>query len=60
MAWFQTPDWTEFQEIRQEILLQILEVVERAGTSFAFPTQTVHLVSEASENSEPGLPSKNG
>jgi MscS family membrane protein len=47
MAWFQTPDWSEFQLIRQEILLKFMEVVERAGTSFAFPTRTVHLVGGA-------------
>lgn len=44
VAWFQTTDWAEFIAIRQELLLQFMEVVERAGTSFAFPTQTVHLV----------------
>jgi len=44
MAWFETPDWSEFQLIRQEVLLQFIEVVENAGTSFAFPTRTVHLV----------------
>jgi MscS family membrane protein len=44
MAWFQTPEWSEFQLIRQEILLQFMEVVEKAGTSFAFPTRTVHLM----------------
>jgi MscS family membrane protein len=43
MAWFQTPDWGEFQGIRQEILLQFMDVVERAGASFALPTRTVHL-----------------
>ena len=43
MAWFQTTDWAEFQAIRQEILLQFMEVVEKAGSSFAFPTRTVHL-----------------
>ncbi len=47
MAWFETPDWGEFQAIREEILLQILEIVEHAGSSFAFPTQTVHLISDA-------------
>lgn len=46
MAWFQTQDWGEFQLIRQDILLQFMEVVERAGSSFAFPTRTVHLVNE--------------
>ena len=43
MAWFQTREWSEFQLIRQEVLLQFMEVVEGAGSSFAFPTRTVHL-----------------
>ncbi|HMI83482.1 MAG TPA: mechanosensitive ion channel family protein [Polyangiaceae bacterium] len=43
MAWFMTADYAEFQLIRQEILLEFMEVVEKAGTSFAFPTRTVHL-----------------
>ena len=42
-AWFGTSDNDEFQTIRQEILLQFMEVVEQAGTSFAFPTRTVHV-----------------
>ena len=45
MAWFQTADWNEFQLIRQEILLQFMAVVEQEGTSFAYPTQTVHIAS---------------
>lgn len=44
MAWFETSDWAEFQAIRQGILLQFMDVVERAGTGFAFPTRTVHIV----------------
>jgi len=43
VAWFDTADWNEFQAIRQEVLLGIMEVVERAGTAFAFPTQTILL-----------------
>ena len=43
MAWFLTSDYAEFQLIRQDILLQFMEVVEKAGTAFAFPTHTVHL-----------------
>jgi MscS family membrane protein len=49
MAWFRTSSWTEFQLIRQEVLLRFMEVVEEAGTGFAFPTRTVHVVSETSE-----------
>lgn len=48
MAWFLTSDWGEFQGIRQEVLLQFMEVVERAGTSFAFPSTTVYLAGGAS------------
>jgi MscS family membrane protein len=51
MAWFTTSEWAEFLLIRQEILLQIMEVVEKAGTSIAFPTRTVHLI--AGENGAP-------
>ena len=47
MAWFQTSDWNEFQAIRQEVLLSFMHVVEEAGSSFAFPTRTLHLVSDA-------------
>lgn len=40
-AWFLTADWSEFLGIRQDVLLQIMEVVESAGTSLAFPTRTL-------------------
>jgi MscS family membrane protein len=42
-ASFQTEDYGEFQAIRQEVLLQFLGVVERAGSALAFPTQTVNV-----------------
>jgi MscS family membrane protein len=42
-AWFQTADWNEFTRIRQELFIQFMEVVERAGASFAFPTRTVRV-----------------
>ncbi len=45
-AWFQTADWNEFTLIRQELYLRFMDIVERAGTSFAFPTRTVHVVGE--------------
>ena len=42
-AMLTTVDWGEFQLIRQELLLRFMEVVEAAGTAFAYPTQTLHL-----------------
>jgi MscS family membrane protein len=43
-CWFQTNDVGEFRDLRQEALLGIMRIVEEAGTEFAFPTRTVHLV----------------
>jgi MscS family membrane protein len=46
MAWFVVPTWGDFQQCRQEALLGFMQVVEDAGTGFAFPTRTVHLFNE--------------
>lgn len=60
MAWFETPEWSKFQLIRQEVLLQFMEVVEKAGTSFAFPTRTVHLIGESPSNAAAPPAAKEG
>lgn len=44
MCWFETANFDEFRDIRQDVLFGFMKVVEDAGTSFAFPTRTVHLV----------------
>jgi MscS family membrane protein len=38
-----TRDSAEFQVVREDLLLGILDVVERAGTGLAFPSQTLYL-----------------
>jgi MscS family membrane protein len=43
-AWFRTTDFGKFKEIRQDVLLAFMQVVEQAGSGFAFPTRTVHVV----------------
>ncbi len=43
-CWFATSDYDAFRELRQETLLGIMRIVEEAGTSLAFPTQTVQVV----------------
>ena len=47
-AWFAVTDNDAFGRARQDVLLGFLRVVEQAGTSFAFPTRTVHLAGDAS------------
>jgi MscS family membrane protein len=44
MAWFAVPDWDSFQLVRQEVLIEILQVVQSAGSSLAFPTQTLRVI----------------
>jgi MscS family membrane protein len=45
MAWLSARDFDDFCEQRGELYLRFMEVVERAGASFAFPTRTVHVAS---------------
>ncbi len=54
MAWFQVPTWADFQLCRQEVLLGFMKVVEDAGTGFAFPTRTVHLINESGSTPSAG------
>ena len=46
MAWLETANWAEGLEIHQEVLLQFVDVVEAAGTGFAFPTQTIPVATQ--------------
>ncbi len=41
-AAFQTTNWAEFALARQEILLGMVETVEKAGVRFAVPMQSAH------------------
>ena len=47
MAWFQTTDYNQFRAMRQDALIGFMEVVEKAGSSFAFPTRAVHIHGDA-------------
>lgn len=45
--------WTEYHVIKQDVLLKTLEIIERHGAQCAFPTSTVHLLTEDSPAVEP-------
>jgi MscS family membrane protein len=45
IATFQTSDMSEFRLFREAVLIQFMEVIERAGSTLAFPTRTVHVAS---------------
>jgi len=38
-----TTDWVRYHEIKQDIMLQIADIITKHGGEFAFPTQTLHL-----------------
>jgi MscS family membrane protein len=46
MAWFAVPDFNAFQECRQDVLIEILRIVQNAGSSFAYPTQTFRIAGD--------------
>lgn len=43
IAWFETAEWSEFLQIRQQVLLEFMRVVEGTGARFAFPGQLYEL-----------------
>jgi MscS family membrane protein len=43
-CWFGTSDWGEFMQIRQDLLISILELVEDSGAALALPAGTIKFV----------------
>ena len=42
-----TTDWVQHLQVRQDVQLAVMDLLESQGLSIAFPTQTVHLAAEA-------------
>jgi len=42
-AYLLRPGWEEFLETQQQLLLEMIAIVERAGASLALPSQVLHL-----------------
>ena len=38
-----TKVWTHYHEVKQDVLLQVAEVIDRHGAQIAFPTRTLHI-----------------
>ena len=45
-AYADTPDWNQFLGIQEDVYLRIMDIVEEAGTGFAFPSQTTYLTQD--------------
>ena len=51
LAWIDTPDFPASLRVAEELNFGILDVVERAGSAFAFPSRTVYLASDGATSS---------
>ena len=38
-----TTDWVYFHEVKQDVMLKIIDIIEKEGAECAFPTSTIHL-----------------
>jgi MscS family membrane protein len=47
-----TVDANEFNAIREDLLLRIMDIVEKSGSGFAFPSQTLYLSRDSSLDKE--------
>jgi len=53
VAYFSVKNSQEFNAIRQEVLLKLMEIVENAGSGIAFPSSTIYLAPPAKPSSAP-------
>lgn len=51
-AYVNTSDWNEFLEIREDIYLRTMDIVNASGSGFAFPSQTLYLGKDDGLNEE--------
>lgn len=53
-AYIKTAVWLEYLAVREDINFRIIDIVNDAGTGFAFPSQTAYLGRDSGLNSERG------
>lgn len=54
-----TTQWVQYHEIKQDVLMKIMNIVHEHGAEFAFPTRTLHLVSQNDDAPATGLEDSN-
>ncbi len=48
--------WEEYLQVRQEVNLRIMHLLDSLGLAFAFPTQTLHIASDSASDSAASHP----
>ncbi len=51
-TYISTRDNDEFMEVREDLLLRIMDIVEKSGTGFAFPSQTLYFANDEGVSEE--------
>ncbi|EKF75260.1 hypothetical protein A11A3_04750 [Alcanivorax hongdengensis A-11-3] len=54
-----TTAWVRYHEIKQDVLMKIMNIVHEHGAEFAFPTRTLHLISQNDKSPDTGLEDDN-
>jgi MscS family membrane protein len=55
-AYIMISDYAEFLGVQEELLLQIMDIVEKAGTGIAFPSQTTYLARDSRSDARKKAP----
>jgi MscS family membrane protein len=55
-AYLYARDWNHFMEIQEQLLFAVTEIVAKAGTQFAFPSQTMYLAGATATPAAEALP----
>jgi hypothetical protein len=53
-CWFATADWDEFTNLRQDLLLGLLRIVENSGATFSLPARALTFESMRAANDSNG------
>jgi MscS family membrane protein len=51
-------DWNHFLEIQEDLLLKIMDIVQKAGSEIAFPSQTMYLAADSANKLTEFIPGK--
>jgi MscS family membrane protein len=55
-AYVLADDWNNFLEIQEELLFGIMNIVQKAGTRMAFPSQTLYIAGDTSKQLTQPIP----
>ena len=47
-----TTEWPEYLEIREDVLLKVMEIIEQSGTRLALPTEIHYVNADGASRSE--------